>query len=53
MIEARTSTVPTIENAVSLLTTAFGKVDGMILNRRRFEVPAKVLARLNSWRGAA
>lgn len=53
VIEARTSTVPTIENAVSLLTTAFGKVDGMILNRRRFEVPAKVLARLNSWRGAA
>ena len=53
VIEARTSTVPTIENALSLLTTAFGKVDGMILNRRRFEVPANVLARLNSWRGAA
>ncbi|MFC6299188.1 lipopolysaccharide biosynthesis protein [Pseudomonas sp. CCM 7893] len=53
VIEARTSTVPTIENALSLLTTAFGKVDGIILNRRRFEVPANVLARLNSWRGAA
>nr|WP_187699159.1 exopolysaccharide transport family protein [Pseudomonas proteolytica] len=53
VIEARTSTVPTIENALSLLTTAFGKVDGMILNRRRFEVPANVLARINSWRGAA
>lgn len=53
VIEARTSTVPTIENALSLLTTAFGKVDGMILNRRRFEVPANVLARVNSWRGAA
>ncbi|MFO2466447.1 exopolysaccharide transport family protein [Pseudomonas sp. 15FMM2] len=53
VIEARTSTVPTIENALSLLNTAFGKVDGVILNRRRFEVPAKVLARLSSWRGAA
>lgn len=53
VIEARTSTVPTIENALSLLTTAFGKVDGLILNRRRFEVPANVLARINSWRGAA
>ena len=53
VIEARTSTVPTIENALSLLSTAFGKVDGMILNRRRFEVPANVLARINSWRGAA
>ncbi|MDI2590232.1 exopolysaccharide transport family protein [Pseudomonas sp. 681] len=53
VIEARTSTVPMIENAMSLLTTAFGKVDGLILNRRRFEVPASVLARLNNWRGAA
>ncbi|KWU52834.1 exopolysaccharide transport family protein [Pseudomonas palleroniana] len=53
VIEARTSTVPTIENALALLTTAFGKVDGIILNRRRFEVPANVLARINSWRGAA
>lgn len=53
VIEARTSTVPMIENALSLLTTAFGKVDGLILNRRRFEVPARVLERINSWRGAA
>lgn len=53
VIEARTSTVPMIENAMSLLTTAFGKVDGLILNRRRFEVPSRVLERINSWRGAA
>ncbi|AJO80712.1 exopolysaccharide transport family protein [Pseudomonas sp. MRSN 12121] len=53
VIEARTSTVPMIENALSLLTTAFGKVDGLILNRRRFEVPARLLERINSWRGAA
>jgi uncharacterized protein involved in exopolysaccharide biosynthesis len=52
VIEARTSTVPMIQNALSLLTTAFGKVDGVILNRRRFEVPATVLLRLNHWRGA-
>jgi uncharacterized protein involved in exopolysaccharide biosynthesis len=53
VIEARTSTVPMIENALSLLTTAFGKVDGLILNRRRFEVPSWLLERIDNWRGAA
>lgn len=53
VIEARTSTVPMIENALSLLTTAFGKVDGLILNRRRFEVPSRVLDLINRWRGVA
>lgn len=53
VIEARTSTVPMIENALSLLLTAFKKVDGIILNRRRFEVPANVLAWINQWHGAA
>ncbi|WP_043310093.1 LPS biosynthesis protein [Pseudomonas sp. ML96] len=43
VIEAKTSTVPVVENALSVLNTAFGKVDGIILNRRRFEVPARVL----------
>jgi uncharacterized protein involved in exopolysaccharide biosynthesis len=53
VIEARTSTVPMIENALSLLLAAFKKVDGIILNRRRFEVPANILAWINQWRGAA
>ncbi len=51
VIEAKTSTVPTVENALSVLNTAFGKVDGLILNRRQFEVPAKVLNVVKRIRG--
>lgn len=53
VIEAGTSTVPAIENALSLLRTAFGKVDGIVLNRRRFEVPARVLKLLDRFRSAS
>ncbi|WP_068826376.1 GumC family protein [Pseudomonas sp. BMS12] len=51
VIEAKTSTVPVVENALSVLHTAFGKVDGIILNRRRFEVPARVLDLIRRVRG--
>ncbi|MDG9924024.1 MULTISPECIES: lipopolysaccharide biosynthesis protein [unclassified Pseudomonas] len=43
VVEAQTSTVPVVEHALSILNTAFGKVDGIILNRRQFEVPGRVL----------
>ncbi len=43
VVEARASTVPLVENALGVLRTAFHKVDGVILNRRRFEVPPHVL----------
>lgn len=43
IVEAEKTTVPVLENAVSILTTAFKHVDGIIINRRRFEIPAKVL----------
>lgn len=43
VIEARASLVPAVDNALGMLRTAFTKVDGLILNRRRFEVPARVL----------
>lgn len=43
VVEAKTSTIPMVQNALSVLTTAFGKVDGIILNKRRFEVPGRVL----------
>jgi uncharacterized protein involved in exopolysaccharide biosynthesis len=46
VVEARASTVPVVENALGMLRTAFNKVDGLILNRRRFEVPAQVLRRI-------
>ena len=43
VVEARASTVPVVENALGVSRTAFRKVDGVILNRRRFEVPPHVL----------
>jgi uncharacterized protein involved in exopolysaccharide biosynthesis len=43
VVEAGVSVVPVVENALGVLRTAFRKVDGVILNRRRFEVPPSVL----------
>lgn len=43
VVEARASTVPQVEGALGALRTAFRQVDGVILNRRHFEVPARVL----------
>lgn len=47
--EACRTTVPMMSNSISILNTAFGKVDGVILTRRRFEVPYKVLKQLARW----
>jgi uncharacterized protein involved in exopolysaccharide biosynthesis len=52
VVEAGKSTVPVVEHALSILNTAFGKVDGIIINRRKFEVPAKVLKTIAKYRGA-
>jgi len=43
VVRAEEMTVPALENALSVLNTAFKKVDGIILNRRRFEIPENVL----------
>jgi uncharacterized protein involved in exopolysaccharide biosynthesis len=43
VVQAGASVVPVVDNALGVLRTAFHKVDGVILNRRRFEVPARVL----------
>ncbi|WP_342655125.1 GumC family protein [Pseudomonas sp. F3-2] len=43
VVQAETSTVPKLQNALATLTTAFKRVDGIILNRRRFEIPERVL----------
>ena len=50
VIEAKTSTVPAVQNTLSVLTTAFGQVDGIILNKRQFEVPGTLLQVLNALR---
>ncbi|MBD8494153.1 exopolysaccharide transport family protein [Pseudomonas syringae] len=43
VVRAQRTTVPMLEDALTTLNTAFKRVDGIILNRRRFEVPEKVL----------
>ncbi|KQQ57240.1 lipopolysaccharide biosynthesis protein [Pseudomonas sp. Leaf127] len=43
VVRAQQTTVPMLEDALTTLNTAFKRVDGIILNRRRFEVPEKVL----------
>jgi uncharacterized protein involved in exopolysaccharide biosynthesis len=43
IVEAETTTVPVLQNALSILNTAFKRVDGIIINRRRFGIPEKVL----------
>lgn len=50
VVEAGQSTIPMVQSALSALTTAFKKVDGIILNKRRFEVPERVLRVVNRLR---
>lgn len=52
VVEAQKSTIPVVEHALSILNTAFGKVDGIIINRRRFEVPQQVLQTIDRYRSA-
>lgn len=51
VVEAQHSNVPTVEHAIGVLNTAFNKVDGVIINRRRFEVPDRVLQIITKVRG--
>lgn len=43
VVEARTSTIPVVDNALGVLRTAFPQVDGVFVNRRRFELAPKGL----------
>ena len=52
VVEAQQSNVPTVAHAIGVLNTAFSKVDGVIINRRRFEVPDRVLRVMAKVRGA-
>lgn len=52
VVEAQKSTVPVVQHALSILVTAFGKVDGIIINRRRFEVPSKLLQTIARYRSS-
>jgi uncharacterized protein involved in exopolysaccharide biosynthesis len=50
VIRAEKTTVPALEIALNTLNTAFKRVDGVVLNRRRFEVPERVLNYFNRFR---
>ena len=50
VVRAESSTLPMLQNALTTLTTAFKRVDGIILNRRRFEIPESVLAWIGRFR---
>jgi len=43
IVRAVATTLPTVEHTISILETAFEKIDGIVLNRRKLEVPSKVL----------
>ena len=51
IVEAEKTTVPILQNALNTLNTAFKRVDGIIINRRRFDIPEKVLNVLARIRG--
>lgn len=51
LVEAEKTTVPILQNALNTLNTAFKRVDGIIINRRRFDIPEKVLNVLARIRG--
>lgn len=51
VVEAQQSNIPTVAHAIGVLNTAFNKVDGVIINRRRFEVPDRVLRVIARVRG--
>lgn len=52
VVRARHTTVPAVEHALTLLRDAVGRVDGIILNRRVFEIPARSWRYLGRWLGA-
>jgi len=52
VVQARSTTVPAVESALALLRDALGHVDGIVLNRRVFEIPAKFWTPISRWLGA-
>lgn len=52
VVQARRTLVPAVDSAVSLLRNVIGRVDGIVLNRRVFEIPPRVWGRVSRWLGA-
>ncbi len=51
VVQARRTTLPAIEQALGLLRQAFGRVDGIVISRRRYEIPERLLQRFARWQG--
>lgn len=52
VIEAKKTSIPTVRHTIDMLKSAFRKVDGIVINRRQFEIPESVLRRFSRWLGA-
>jgi uncharacterized protein involved in exopolysaccharide biosynthesis len=52
VVEAKKTTIPAVKRALEVLSSSFGKVQGVIVNRCQYEIPAKLLAYYARWRGA-
>lgn len=48
VVEARKTKIATLESAISLLNTAFRKIDGVIINKRRYEVPSNLFEAISA-----
>ncbi len=51
VVQARRTTVPAVENALATLRGALGRADGIVLNRRVYEIPQRVWGRAGRWLG--
>ncbi|RMX03533.1 lipopolysaccharide biosynthesis protein [Corticibacter populi] len=52
VVQASATTLPVVTQVLSLLRTAFGRVDGIILNRHSFSLPRRVQRILGRWSAA-
>jgi uncharacterized protein involved in exopolysaccharide biosynthesis len=52
VVEAKKTSIPTVRHLIALLRASFGKVDGLVVNRRQFEIPERVLQWCARWQGA-
>ncbi len=52
VVKTRSTTLPAVENAIALLRDALGHVDGVVLNRRVFEIPPRYWKPISRWLGA-
>ena len=50
VVEAKKTTVPTVFQTLQVLQPLCKQVQGIVINKRQFEIPARLLARFARWR---